>query len=55
MARRLRDSTLDSKDARKKLAPRGKPYYRAIGRGLHLGYRKGKDGGVWVVRRYVGN
>ena len=30
------------------------PTYRAIGRGLHLGYRKGKTGGVWVVRRYIG-
>src|SRR5262249_49384744 len=32
----------------------GKPYWRAIDRGLHLGYRKGKTSGVWVVRRYLG-
>ncbi|PBB77912.1 integrase [Mesorhizobium sp. WSM3879] len=55
MAKRVRDATLDSKDARKKLKPRGKPYYRSIGPGLHVGYRKGKDAGRWVVRMYVGN
>jgi integrase len=53
MARRLRDSNLESRDARSKLTARGKPYFKAIGRGLHLGYRKNKSGGVWVVRRYI--
>jgi integrase len=55
MARRLRDRNLESRDARRKLPVSPKPYYRAIGRGLHLGYRKGKTGGVWVIRRYVGD
>jgi integrase len=56
MARRVRDSNLESRAAREKLKPAGKPYYRTIGRGLHLGYRKGKLGeGRWVVRRYMGN
>ncbi|MBZ9927746.1 site-specific integrase [Mesorhizobium sp. B2-7-3] len=55
MAKRVRDATLDSKDARAKLKPRGKPYYKSIGAGLHLGYRKGKDAGRWVVRMYVGD
>jgi integrase len=32
----------------------GKPYWRAIGKGLHIGYRKGKVSGVWVSRRYMG-
>jgi integrase len=32
----------------------GKPYWRAIGKGLHIGYRKGKTSGVWVVRHYLG-
>ena len=36
------------------LKPSGKPYYRAIDEGLHLGYRKGKAAGKWVMRRYVG-
>ena len=40
---------------------RGKPYYRALEEGLHLGYRKikGRKGkpavaGKWVVRHYIG-
>jgi integrase len=36
------------------LKPRGKPYYRAIDPGLHLGYRRSADGGKWVVRVYLG-
>lgn len=54
MARRLKDATLDSKEARRKLKPRGKPYYRAIERGLHLGYRRLRGGGTWVARHYIG-
>ena len=55
MAKRVRDSGLESRAARAKLKPRGKPYYKSIGEGLHLGYRKGKVEGKWVVRRYAGN
>ena len=36
---------------RGKLKPSGKPYYKSIGEGLHLGYRKNKVEGKWVVRR----
>lgn len=55
MARRVRDALLDSRAAREKLEPRGKPYYKSIGPGLHVGYRKGKSDGRWVVRLYVGD
>jgi integrase len=55
MAKRARDINLESKAARTKLKPSGKPYYKCIGRGLHVGYRKGKRVGRWVVRRYVGS
>jgi integrase len=55
MARRIKDRDLDSRDARRKLKVSGKPYWRSIGRGLHLGYRKGKTGSVWVVRQYQGD
>lgn len=54
MARTVRDAKLESRTARAGLKPAAKPYYRAIDAGLHLGYRKGKTGGVWVLRRYVG-
>ena len=55
MAKRVRDTGLEFRAARGKLKPRGKPYYKAIGEGLHLGYRKGATVGKWVVRRYTGN
>ncbi len=54
MAKRVRDTVLDSPTARSKLKAQAKPYFRAIDRGLHLGYRKGKTGGTWVARRYLG-
>lgn len=53
MARTVRDAKLESRTARAALKPRGKPYWRAIDAGLHLGYRKGRSGGKWVLRRYV--
>jgi integrase len=55
MARTVRDTNLGSRSGRLGLAARGKPYYRAIDPGVHLGYRKGRDGGKWVMRRYVGD
>ncbi len=54
MARRVRDASLESRAARAKLTARGKPYYRSIGPGLHLGYRKGDEARKWVARLYVG-
>jgi integrase len=54
MARCVRDKDIETREARSKLKARGKPYWRSVGKGLHLGYRKGKRGGVWVIRRYIG-
>ena len=56
MARKVRDAVLDSKAARRDLKARGKPYFKTIEPGLHLGYRKRKGGsaGTWVARHYVG-
>ena len=55
MARKVKDKELDTREARGRLKPRGKPYWRTIERGLHLGYRKlsGKAG-TWCARHYVG-
>jgi integrase len=55
MARKVKDRELDTRAAREKLKPRGKPYWRLIERGLHLGYRrlKGKAG-TWCLRHYLG-
>jgi hypothetical protein len=54
VAKTVRERKLDSSAARAKLKPSGKPYWRAIDPGLHLGYRKGLAGGKWVLRRYLG-
>ncbi len=55
MARKIKDSNLESRAARSRLRVRHKPYFRQIEPGLHLGYRKLVSGpGTWTVRRYVG-
>lgn len=54
MARTVRDASIESRTARSRLKANGKPYYRAIDPGLHIGYRKGAAGGKWVMRWYVG-
>src|ERR1700730_10741217 len=55
MSKTVRERKLDSPAARAKLKSPGKPYWRAIDSGLHLGYRKGLSGGKWVIRRYLGD
>jgi integrase len=55
MARTVRDVQLASRTSRHRLKARGKPYWRAIDPGLHIGYRKPLKGtGRWVVRHYDG-
>jgi integrase len=54
VAKTVRDANLETRTARSRLKPAGKPYYRAIDEGLHIGYRKGKTSGKWVMRRYTG-
>lgn len=54
MPRIVRDTRLETREARRKLNPAGKPYWRLLDEGLHIGYRKGQSGGKSVVRRYVG-
>jgi integrase len=62
MARTLKDDNIGTREARERLKPRGKPYYRQIEPGLHLGYRKAKGrkgvpavAGKWCLRHYVGS
>ena len=50
MARTVRDAKLETRAARERLPVHHEPYWRAIVRGSHLGYRKGKRGGVWLAR-----
>jgi len=52
----IRDTNLETRTARNRLRARGKPYYRAIEPGLHLGYRKSLSGaGKWIARHYIGD
>ncbi len=56
MARTVKDAKLGSRQARRELEARGKPYWREIERGLHLGYRRLRGGaGTWWGRHYLGN
>src|SRR5262249_62320932 len=53
MARKVRDRELGDRASRAKLKPRGKPYWRTLDQGVHIGYRKNpKAGGKWVGRVY---
>ena len=55
MGRKVRDTSLETRNARLKLPTGGKPRWRLLEAGLHLGYRRPKDGkgsGTWIARRY---
>lgn len=54
--RTLREANVSTPTARARLTVRGKPYWRMVEAGLHLGYRRKKSGGgSWTVRRFVGD
>jgi integrase len=56
MARTIKDALLASREARSKLKARGKPYWRGLEPGLHLGYRRPATGaGKWLARHYIGD
>ena len=55
MPRTVRDASLATHTARAKLPISGKPKYRHLDKGLHIGYRRNAGGGVWVLRRYIGD
>ena len=56
MARTVRDTNLETRAARLRLTARRKPYWRVLESGLHLGYRRTKEGGgSWVARRFIGD
>lgn len=52
MAKTLTEAKIGGRAERKRL-PTG-THWRGIDPEVHLGYRKGKRGGVWVVRWYLG-
>jgi integrase len=50
MARSIRASTLETRSARLRLPVSIKPTFVRVAKGLGLGYRRNKSGGVWVMR-----
>src|SRR5215475_10570506 len=54
MAQTVRDAALETRTARARLEQRGKPYYRLLDQGLHLGYRRNAGSGTWLARIYDG-
>jgi integrase len=56
LPRTLRDSNLGTREARLRLKVRGKPYWRLLEPGRHLGYRRlANQSGTWCLRRYAGS
>lgn len=54
MAGALKAAALTTRNARTKLAEQARPHWFPIDADTHLGYRKGKRAGVWVVRWAIG-
>ncbi len=50
MAKGLYEAKIATRAERRRLLAKEKPYWRGIDPDVHLGYRKGRRGGVWVVR-----
>jgi integrase len=56
MARKVRDSRLESRSARLRLAIRKKPYTGpSVARGIMLLYRRNRGNGTWVVKASTGH
>lgn len=54
MAKALSETRIAGRSERKRLPISDAPYWRGIDPEVHLGYRKGKRGGVWLVRWRAG-
>jgi integrase len=57
MGRTVKDTRLETRQARLRLTIKKdrEPYWRLLRQGLHLGYRKSPQGGVWMVRLKQGD
>lgn len=56
MARQIKNAKIDTRNARDGIPAGAAIVYADLGvDGADLGYRKGKTGGRWVLRRYVGD
>jgi integrase len=55
MARTIRNSSLESRAARRRLKVRARPYWQELEAGAHLGYARKARSGPWLGRFYMGN
>jgi integrase len=55
MARRVRDTRLETRTARLKLPIAKRPIFVSVGRGISLGYRRNKKNGTWTYRTADGH
>ena len=55
MARTIRNSRLESRAARRRLAVQAKAYWQELEAGAHLGYIRKARSGPWLARFYIGN
>src|ERR1700730_4547849 len=54
MVRSIRNTKVESRNARLKEKPRKKPFFVSIGQGLSVGYRRNKTAVTWVFRKADG-
>ncbi len=50
MGRSVKEAPITTRTSRARLKVAKAPYWRALDHGVHLGYRKNKNGGVWIAR-----
>lgn len=50
MGRLVREARLETREARRRLTIQKIPHWRLIIEGIHLGYYKGKNGGIWYIK-----
>src|ERR1700722_282555 len=55
MARRVRDTRLETRTARLKLPIAKRPIFVSVGHGISLGYRRNKKNGTWTYRTADGH
>ena len=55
MARTRIDAQITTRNARKQLRPRKKPYCRSLGPTVAIGYQRKQRGGVWQVVESLGS
>ena len=55
MTATIEEVELDSRQARDRLAPRNRPYWKMLDEGGALGYFEGRESGVWIARFVRGN